>query len=186
MRKSRKFCTGILSDSKFKTNRMTEKVIQVNGNDQEIGPISKVEAHLMSNIHKNIFHRAFSLFCVDKHNNLLIQKRSEHKHTFPLTWSNTVCSHPLFNTKERSQANFDGVRRAAKRRLFEELGIRIINLEAFKRVDSYLYKCPYDDLFGEAECSITSRSYHCCQNELYKFKKLQSLGSQSGKTHQSK
>lgn len=43
--------------------------------------------------------------------------------TFPLVWTNTCCSHPLYAPEEMEEDKYMGVRRAAVRRLNTELGI---------------------------------------------------------------
>jgi len=47
-----------------------------------------------------VLHRAFSLFVFDEQNRLLLQQRAKTKYTFPLAWTNTVCSHPRNLEKE--------------------------------------------------------------------------------------
>ena len=131
-----------------------ENIIQVNTSNKVVGPISKYDAHLISNIRKGIYHRAFSLFVIDKEMNLLLQQRSSKKVLFPLLWSNTVCSHPLYEQEELEEAEFLGVRKAARRRLLYELNIVHENLEDYKCLDSYLYQADGNEIFGESECEI--------------------------------
>lgn len=54
----------------------------------------------MENINKNMLHRAFSVFLFNSEGKLLLQKRSDTKITFPGYWTNTCCSHPLYNDDE--------------------------------------------------------------------------------------
>jgi isopentenyl-diphosphate delta-isomerase len=54
---------------------------------------------------------------------LLLQQRSAEKITFPLRWTNTCCSHPLYKADEMEEKDALGVRRAAQRKLQHELGI---------------------------------------------------------------
>lgn len=70
-----------------------------------------------------ITNRAFSLFLIDENKNIILQQRSPKKVMFPLRWSNSVCSHPLYTEEERITQNDEGVRRAARRRLSYELNI---------------------------------------------------------------
>lgn len=63
------------------------------------------------------------MFVFDEKNNLYLQQRSSEKVMFPLRWSNSVCSHPLFNNFERETHNNIGIKRAAIRRLQYEFGI---------------------------------------------------------------
>ncbi|EEY66594.1 isopentenyl pyrophosphate:dimethyllallyl pyrophosphate isomerase, putative [Phytophthora infestans T30-4] len=96
---------------------MKEQIVQVDEQDNVVGPISKKDAH----IHDGVLHRAFSVFVFNSKNELLIQKRASEKITFPSFWANTCCSHPLF-TEGELEDGF-GVKRAAIRKLEHELGI---------------------------------------------------------------
>ena len=138
----------------FIENSKKEMIIQVDKDNKEIGPISKYESHTSETINKGILHRAFSLFIFDKNQNLLLQKRSKHKVTFPNLWSNSVCSHPLFNDIERTVTDFYGVRRAAQRRMKFELGFGHEEIDDFKCIDSYLYQALDGKNWGEYECNV--------------------------------
>ena len=59
--------------------------------------------HLVSNDLQ--LHRAFSAFIFDSNGKLLLQQRAKEKITFPLDWTNTCCSHPLFKQDELEDAN---------------------------------------------------------------------------------
>lgn len=98
---------------------MSEAIIAVDESDNELGPISKVEAHYSS----GELHRAFSVLLFDSNNRLLLQKRASHKVTFPNVWANSCCSHPLYSESERELKDALGVKRAAIRKLKQELGI---------------------------------------------------------------
>ena len=63
-------------------------------NDQIIGKISKLEAHILKN-GQSPLHRAFSLFHFNSQNQLLLQKRSQYKITFPSLWTNTGKLHHI-------------------------------------------------------------------------------------------
>ena len=110
-------------------DQMKDTVTLVDHEDNVIGPISKVEAHLMTNLDTNKPippHRAFSLFLFNSKNELLLQQRSLKKVTFPGLWTNTCCSHPRHNPRELdvdpSEGNFRGIKRAVARRTAFELG----------------------------------------------------------------
>jgi isopentenyl-diphosphate Delta-isomerase len=61
-----------------------DTVTQVDEEDNVIGPMSKVDAHLRELLNKNkVPHRAFSLFLFNTKNELLLQQRSDKKITFP-------------------------------------------------------------------------------------------------------
>lgn len=88
------------------------EIMLVNENDEPIGVADKLDAH-----EKGLLHRAFSVFIyrpgIDGLE-ILLQKRYSGKYHSGGLWTNTCCSHPLFNetTKE-----------AAEKRLKEEMGV---------------------------------------------------------------
>lgn len=101
---------------------LKEECILVDVNDNAIGHRSKRECHEWERIEgEGLLHRAFSVFLFDSSNKLLLQQRSDAKITFPGYYTNTCCSHPLFLSEETEGEL--GVRRAARRKLNQELGI---------------------------------------------------------------
>lgn len=75
-------------------------------------------------------HRAFSFFLFDKDNKLLLTQRAADKITFPNVWTNTVCSHPLYDMQPNeadvtpdAYPDFPGIKHAAIRKCKHELGI---------------------------------------------------------------
>ncbi|OQR68785.1 isopentenyl-diphosphate Delta-isomerase 1-like [Tropilaelaps mercedesae] len=132
---------------------MKESCIVVDENDQAIGTASKKDCHLMSNINGGLLHRAFSVFLFNSAGELLIQQRSDGKITFPGCFTNTCCSHPLATPSELTVDPVEGVKRAAQRRMFVELGIpaKELPLEAFHYVTRIKYKAASDGLWGEHE-----------------------------------
>lgn len=111
------------------------KVILVDKNDNVIGHKDKLEAHK----HPVPLHRAVSVVIFDPaKDKILIQKRSVYKPTWPLYWSNTVCTHPK---KGESYVA------CAKRRLKQELGITVDVKEEF----NFIYKSKFNDVYGENE-----------------------------------
>lgn len=93
--------------------QINTSVILVDSNDNEIGDCEKIKAHQIG-----LCHRAFSIFIFRKKNNvleLLIQQRHPNKYHCGGLWTNTCCGHP-FPTEKTTIA--------ARRRLFEELGIQ--------------------------------------------------------------
>lgn len=93
------------------------EVILVDKNDNPLGTMEKIMAHK-----KGLLHRAFSVFLFNNNGELLIHKRALSKYHAPGLWTNSCCSH-----QNMGENNID----AAKRRVFEELGIRIEAEEAF-------------------------------------------------------
>ena len=98
---------------------MAEAVICVAEDDTVIGPMSKLETHQGA----GHYHRAFSVLLFNSKGEMLLQQRSADKVTFPNVWANACCSHPLHSQEEMETKNAMGVKRAAVRKLEQELGI---------------------------------------------------------------
>ena len=77
-------------------------------------------------------------FAKGDENKILIQKRSKFKKTWPLTWSNTCCSHPYPG---------ETFQKAAERRLKEEIGVTA----SLKRKFKLIYQAKYNSVWGENE-----------------------------------
>lgn len=88
---------------------MTENVILVDDQDNQIGSMPKMEAHV-----KGILHRAFSIFIFNTKGELLLQQRAFDKYHSGGKWTNTCCSHPRLGEETIDAAN---------RRLMEEMGM---------------------------------------------------------------
>lgn len=107
---------------------MTEMVILVDANDQQIGVAEKLAAH-----QQGLLHRAFSVFVIRKLANdfeILLQQRKKEKYHCGDLWTNTCCSHPREN---------EDIITAASRRLYEEMGMRI----ALQRIKAFTYKAEF-------------------------------------------
>ncbi|KAG2273422.1 hypothetical protein Bca4012_086107 [Brassica carinata] len=131
-----------------------DECILVDETDRVVGHDSKYNCHLMENIEaKNLLHRAFSVFLFNSNYELLLQQRSKAKVTFPLVWTNTCCSHPLYRESELIEENALGVRNAAQRKLLDELGIvaEDVPVDEFTALGRMLYKAPSDGKWGEHE-----------------------------------
>jgi len=135
---------------------MEERLILLDQDDNAIGEESKKTCHLMVNIlpPRSLLHRAFSCFLFrPSDGKLLLQKRAAEKITFPSLWTNTCCSHPLANQDEMDLKDNIGVRRAAQRKLYQELGIPTsqIPISDFVYLTRIHYLAPSDGLWGEHE-----------------------------------
>ncbi|EEF47402.1 isopentenyl-diphosphate delta isomerase, putative [Ricinus communis] len=131
-----------------------DECILVDESDTVVGHVSKYSCHLWENILKgNSLHRAFSVFLFNSKYELLLQQRSATKVTFPLVWTNTCCSHPLYRESELIEEDSLGVRNAAQRKLLDELGIPAedVPVDQFTPVGRMLYKAPSDGKWGEHE-----------------------------------
>ncbi|XP_059487562.1 isopentenyl-diphosphate Delta-isomerase 1 [Neocloeon triangulifer] len=113
--------TGAKVQDPLQEASMEEECILVDDNDQVIGSASKRACHLVNSDGSLLLHRAFSVFAFNAAGQLLVQKRSQFKVTFPLLWANTCCSHPLNLPQEIKGES--GARVAAQRRLGLELGV---------------------------------------------------------------
>lgn len=102
---------------------LKEECILVDEDDKVIGPDTKKNCHLIENIKAGKLHRAFSVFLFNSEGKLLLQQRALTKITFPDCFTNTVCSHPLHQDVEMEKYKAIGVRRAARRKMKQELGI---------------------------------------------------------------
>ncbi|XP_003748556.1 isopentenyl-diphosphate Delta-isomerase 1 [Galendromus occidentalis] len=137
----------------FQVQLLKEECILVDENDKAVGSGSKKDCHLMSNINKGWLHRAFSVFLFNSKGELLIQQRSDAKITFPGQYTNSCCSHPLAVPSEHTEDPVLGVKRAAQRRIFAELGIPAdeLPLECFQYITRIKYIAASDGMWGEHE-----------------------------------
>lgn len=119
-----------------------EQVILVNEQDEPIGLMNKLEAH-----EKAILHRAFSVFVLNKNNEIMLQQRAHHKYHSPLLWTNTCCSH-----QRKGETNIE----AGTRRLFEEMGFTTELKELFH----FIYKAPFDNGLTEHELDHVMIGYY--------------------------
>ena len=139
----------------------SDMCLEVDELDRILGSISKREAHSITvTAPKARLHRAFSVFLFDSHNRLLLQQRAASKITFPNVWTNTCCSHPLFRDDEVdseetvSAGTVPGIKRAAIRKLHDELGIdpASLNLDQFKYLTRILYFARDEVTYGAESC----------------------------------
>ena len=98
---------------------MSEAVICVDEIDNVVGSGSKIATHHGA----GQLHRAFSVLLFNSDGKLLLQRRADDKVTFPSVWANSCCSHPLHCDSELEENNALGVKKAAIRKLEQELGI---------------------------------------------------------------
>ncbi len=112
---------------------MTENVILVDDQDNPIGLMPKMEAHVLGRL-----HRAFSVFVFNSKGELLLQQRAYDKYHSGGQWTNTCCSHP-----RSGEETID----AAKRRLMEEMGMQC----AISHIFSFQYKAEVSEGIIENE-----------------------------------
>lgn len=112
---------------------LVEEVVLVDQNDHPIGVEEKLSAHRAGKL-----HRALSIFLFNSSGQMLLQKRAVEKYHSGGLWTNACCSHPRPG---------EPVLEAAKRRLFEEMGI-VCELE--KKFD-FIYEAKLDQGLSEHE-----------------------------------
>ncbi|RZF47560.1 hypothetical protein LSTR_LSTR009096 [Laodelphax striatellus] len=139
---------------KIQEEGMNELCLVVNENDEVLGHANKRECHLVKPNGDIPLHRAFSVFVFNSNNEMLLQKRSLSKVTFPGFVSNACCSHPLYEfDEERVEQDATGVKVAAGRRLNHELGIPRIHTQpdSLHYLTRIHYKSVGDGMWGEHE-----------------------------------
>ena len=115
-----------------------ELLIRVDERDEVLGAGTRAECHAGD----GVLHRAFSIYLFDERGRLLLQKRSAAKELWPLTWSNSCCSHPRWGEE---------IDDAARRRLAEGLGVRTALRPLFK----FQYQARFDSRGSENElCTV--------------------------------
>ncbi len=110
-----------------------DQVILVNEQDEQVGVMEKLQAHVEGQL-----HRAISVFIFNSKKELLIHQRAFGKYHSSGLWSNTCCSHPM--PGETTEA-------AARRRLQEEMGMQCELIKPF----SFIYKAHLDHGLTEFE-----------------------------------
>lgn len=101
---------------------MDEFVVLIDNEDNRIGLMEKMQAHL-----QGVLHRAFSVFVFNDNNEMLLQQRALSKYHSPGLWTNTCCSHPR---------DGESYLAAAQRRMMEEMGLQCDMEDKF----NFIYK----------------------------------------------
>ncbi|XP_063244643.1 isopentenyl-diphosphate Delta-isomerase 1 [Bacillus rossius redtenbacheri] len=133
---------------------LKENCIVVDEDDRAVGHATKRECHRVDARGALVLHRAFSVFLFNSREELLLQKRSSHKITFPSCYTNACCSHPLFDIPaEREEEAALGVRLAARRRLQHELGVSPddVPVDSLRYLTRIHYRAEMDGGWGEHE-----------------------------------
>ncbi len=136
---------------------MYEQVILVDKEDNELGAMEKMSAHL-----DPVLHRAISIFIVNTKGEWLLQQRALGKYHSNGLWTNTCCSHP-----RPGESNLE----AAKRRLFEEMGMETELSEKFhfiyrEALDNDLTEYEFDHVF----IGVSDRLPQINTNEVMNYK----------------
>jgi isopentenyl-diphosphate Delta-isomerase len=141
------------------------EVILVNEQDEAIGTMEKLDAHV-----QGVLHRAFSIFLFNKNGDMLLQQRNFKKYHSGGLWTNACCSHPMPT---------EPVLEAAQRRLTEELGISVPIQKAFTftykaNFENGLIEHEYDHVFI-GECNIENINFNTDEVNAIKYISLINL-----------
>ena len=138
---------GLQGYDKDQIDMMEENCIIVDNDDNILGKDTKINCHLG----EGKLHRAFSVLLFNTKNKLLIKKRASEKITFPSIWANSCCSHPLYSDNEED--GIIGAKKAAKRKLSQELGINtsLIELHDIQYITKMHYRSRADKKWIEHE-----------------------------------
>lgn len=114
------------------------KVVLVNPQDEALGEMDKMEAHVTG-----LLHRAFSIFIFNYKGEMLTHQRAYNKYHGGGLWTNACCSHPQWD---------EDVKEAALERLQYEMGLECTINKAFPllyktRVENNLIEHEYDHIF---------------------------------------
>ena len=115
---------------------ISNDIILVNERDEVIGSAEKLETH-----QQGWLHRAFSIMLYRRQAGqleFLLQQRAAHKYHCGGLWTNTCCSHP------RPE---EAIALAAKRRLYEELGLSL----DLHKIGSFTYRAQFNNGLTEHE-----------------------------------
>ncbi|CAH1107192.1 unnamed protein product [Psylliodes chrysocephalus] len=131
---------------------LKETCFLVDENDKIIGRGTKMECHRVQKSGEIPLHRAFSVFLFNKKGDLLLQKRSSNKISYPNCYTNSCCSHPIADFAGEEEGTL-GIKKAARRRLNYELGIPTdsVPLENLEYITRIHYKDEGNGKWGEHE-----------------------------------
>lgn len=119
--------------------KIEEHVVLVDKQNNVLGTAPKLQAHNLN----TALHRGFSLFLFNSKGQLLLQKRSRKKKTWPGVWSNSCCGHPILN-----ESNIDAVRRRTK----FELGIDLQKI--YEILPNFSYEAEMNGIVENELCPV--------------------------------
>ncbi len=119
--------------------RFDEMVVLVDEENIPVGTAPKLPVHGSN----TPLHRAFSVFLFNSRGELLLQRRAIAKKTWGGIWSNSCCGHLMLH---------ENVKAAAKRRLWEELGLTRIELKVI--LPDYRYRAEKDGIVENEICPV--------------------------------
>lgn len=123
---------------------MEEKLLIVNGKDEELGEELREKCHSG----EGILHRAIAVLVLNRKKKLLITQRSKFKKLWPKFWDNSCCTH-VYKDETYEQAG--------ERRLLQELGFT----SKLKLLLKFQYQVRYREVGFENEiCALLIGQYN--------------------------
>ncbi len=116
-----------------------DMIVYVDEQDNVLATAPKLAAHNSD----TKLHRAFSVFLFNSKGELLLQQRALSKKTWPGVWSNSCCGHVMLH---------ETVENAAKRRLSNELGMRVDKLHLV--LPDFRYRAEKDGVVENEICPV--------------------------------
>jgi isopentenyl-diphosphate delta-isomerase len=114
-------------------------IVLVDRENNPTGTAPKLDAHNSA----TELHRAFSVFIFNRRGELLLQRRSLTKKTWPGVWSNSCCGHVMLH---------ESTERAASRRLKHELGLA--DIELTMALPDFRYRAEKDGVVENEICPV--------------------------------
>ncbi|WP_254762895.1 NUDIX hydrolase [Natrinema marinum] len=129
-------------DEELEHKNAGQDVIAVDGDDNELELVNRLDAHTGDGIR----HRAFTSLVFDGEGNVLLAQRAPDKRLWGTYWDGTVASHPVEGQSQEE---------ATRERLEEELGITPDQYDDLRLTDRFEYKRYFENEGVEHEvCAV--------------------------------
>ncbi|MBT4124186.1 MAG: NUDIX domain-containing protein [Candidatus Pacebacteria bacterium] len=116
-------------------DNQSELFYLVDEQDKVLGSVSRKKAHQ----DRSKIHRSIGIVLTNSLNQVLLQKRSEHKDTYPEFWTLSASGHVTYGQTYKQ---------AAEREVEEELGIKTSLEFVSKKLQTYVDEQEYSAIFS--------------------------------------